>query len=439
MSFLGFALLIIDFLTWPVLALGYPLCASIRAIETGSEYHMRKLVTYWTIFSFISLFELAFEKLIEWIPLWPYIKLSTICWLVIPQFNGACYFYQNLIHPCLLVKLDGVITQLYGACYVYQRLLYSCLSVNLQIVTDWFNKPMEDLSLKNEIFLAVAERYLEENGSDALVKLIANKSKDYRLNHHAEEIKTTDASDEAGMLTPNQVKSVRENLIWIEKKTTGKQVKETAVPTTQSNQLKQEQAKHAPSAQSEHCTNEDLKEKVHLSDLNGRDYSVKLQKPLSSTAVAESYLEKNESDAPEKLIAEKSKDHSLNHHAEEIKTTDTSPKAGMLTPSQVKRVKENLIWIEKKITGIQVNETALPVQEKDGTNEKLKEKVQQGVTGQDEKPKQVMNTGGATHNSKLWCSFCNVRCSGEIDMAAHLKGRRHLANTHGGASFYYRY
>jgi len=34
---------------------------------------------------------------------------------------------------------------------------------------------MEDPSLKNESFLDTAERYLEENGSDALLKLIANK------------------------------------------------------------------------------------------------------------------------------------------------------------------------------------------------------------------------------------------------------------------------
>ncbi|KAH0752216.1 hypothetical protein KY285_005364 [Solanum tuberosum] len=64
---------------------------------------------------------------------------------------------------------------------------------------------MEDPSLKNESFLVTAERYLEENGSDALLKLIANKCKDNNLNHHAEEIKTTDASVEAGTLIPNQV------------------------------------------------------------------------------------------------------------------------------------------------------------------------------------------------------------------------------------------
>ncbi|XP_060175947.1 uncharacterized protein LOC132606451 [Lycium barbarum] len=198
---------------------------------------------------------------------------------------------------------------------------------------------MEDPSFKNESFLAMAERYVEENGSDALEKLIANKSKDYSLNHHAEEIKTTDTSVEAGTLTHNQVKCVRENLIWIEKTTTRMQIKEMVVPT------KQEQVKHVAAAQSELSTNEKLKEKVHLADtgqqenpkqlknadvavhnsklwcgtcnmwfpdeivmaahLKGREHLAKLQIPMSSMALAERYLEENGSDAQEKLITHK--------------------------------------------------------------------------------------------------------------------------------------
>ncbi|WMV50912.1 hypothetical protein MTR67_044297 [Solanum verrucosum] len=349
MGFLIFTLQIMDFLAWPLLALGYPL-----------------------------------------VPLWPYIKLITICWLVIPQFDGACYLYQKLIHPCLLAKLHDVITQFYGFCYVYQRFLYVCLSVNLQIVADRLNKPIEDPSLKNESFLTTAERYLEENGSDALLKLIANKCKDNNLNHHAEEIKTTDTSVEAGSLIPNQtlcegacpvwqdikpmehmakyeaaqpkqVRSVRENLIWSEKKTIGMQVKETEVPTKQTIQLNQEPAKHVAAAQSDHSNNEKLEETVHLAGvdqqenqkqlknadiavhnsklwcpgeiamaahLDGMEHLAKHQLPMSSMAVAERYLEENGSDAQEKLITNKSK-------AERIQATDTCDKAGMLTPSQV--------------------------------------------------------------------------------------------------------
>ncbi|KAL6218362.1 hypothetical protein ACLB2K_011576 [Fragaria x ananassa] len=31
-------------------------------------------------------------------------------------------------------------------------------------------------------------------------------------------------------------------------------------------------------------------------------------------------------------------------------------------------------------------------------------------------------------NSRLWCAVCSVRCSGEIDMMCHLKGRKHKEN-----------
>ena len=76
-------------------------------------------------------------------------KLLAICWLVVPHFNGACYVYECLLRPCL--------------------------SVNPQIVVKYLIKPKENPSLIAESFLAVAERYVKENGSEALEKLIDSK------------------------------------------------------------------------------------------------------------------------------------------------------------------------------------------------------------------------------------------------------------------------
>lgn len=528
MGFLRFTLHLIDFLAWPVLALGYPLCVSIRAIETGSKYHMKKLVTYWTIFSFISLFEHIFEKLIEWVPLWPYIKLITICWLVIPQFNGACYLYQILISPCFPVKWHDSISQFNSLCL--------CLSVNLQTVIDWFNTPMEDLSLKNETFLAVAERYLEENGSDALAKLIANKPKDYSLNHHAEETKPTDTSDEAGRFTPNQeecegsgpvweditvmehmakheaaepkqVKCVKENPIQIEKKMTGVQVQEMVVPAdaeeikfpeiTSSNKVHTEWT--CAVCQIKTSSEENLK-----SHLNGRKHQAKCEglKTCKQTP-------KSEGNSPVTTKSNQPNQQQVKHAA--IARSEHSANE-LAEPKQLKSVKENLVQIEKKPTAMQIKGTALradaeeiklpeinsvkniqtewtcavcqvtstsehdlkchllgrrhrekreelktckktakternppftsnmpdklkqeqvkqapAAQKKNSTNEKPKEKVQLGGTGKHQKQTQMKNAGGATHNSNLWCSFCNVKFPGEIDMAAHLNGRKHLA------------
>ncbi|KAG5625365.1 hypothetical protein H5410_010583 [Solanum commersonii] len=101
----------INLLAWPMLALGYPLFVTIRAIEAGCVYDKRKVATYWLIFSLIYLFENIFAKFLE-VPLWSYLRLVFMCWLVIPQLNGAFYLYQNLVHPYLQFKLPNAIIQL---------------------------------------------------------------------------------------------------------------------------------------------------------------------------------------------------------------------------------------------------------------------------------------------------------------------------------------
>ncbi|XP_034680207.1 HVA22-like protein a [Vitis riparia] len=66
MNVLKFSAACFDLLVgWPLFALGYPLCASIWVIETKSISDIRKLVTYWVLFSLITLFEDAFSNLLE--------------------------------------------------------------------------------------------------------------------------------------------------------------------------------------------------------------------------------------------------------------------------------------------------------------------------------------------------------------------------------------
>ncbi|KAM7479049.1 hypothetical protein LguiA_027262 [Lonicera macranthoides] len=148
-GFLQFALRCVDLFAWPIFALAYPLFASIRAIETNSNHYMRKLVTYWILFSLISLFEHTFDKFIEWFPLWAYIKIVAICWLVLPRFGHSYIAYKSIL------------------------LLRSY--VNLQVM-NWSNKQDKDpFLMTQETFLSVAEKFIKENGSEALEELIANK------------------------------------------------------------------------------------------------------------------------------------------------------------------------------------------------------------------------------------------------------------------------
>ncbi|XP_059446736.1 uncharacterized protein LOC132178307 isoform X2 [Corylus avellana] len=193
---LKFALKFLDVLAWPLFALGYPLCASIRAIETNSNWETQKLVTYWISFSLVSLFEHSFLNLLQWIQFWPHIKLMIICMLVIPYFDGSFYVYNHLVRPYL--------------------------SINPQVIVDAFNKLMVLLH-KRDHFLAEAEKYIKENGPEALEKLIANELKTRKPNVDVEEIKAIEATEKKEVershsKVPDTVQKDNEALIVIEKK-----------------------------------------------------------------------------------------------------------------------------------------------------------------------------------------------------------------------------
>ncbi|GJT51123.1 HVA22-like protein a [Tanacetum coccineum] len=89
----------LDVLAGPLVSLAYPLYASIRAIETRNVTDDQQWLTYWVLYSMITLFELTFYSLVEWVPFWSYAKLIITCWLVMPQFSGATYVYQHYVRP----------------------------------------------------------------------------------------------------------------------------------------------------------------------------------------------------------------------------------------------------------------------------------------------------------------------------------------------------
>ncbi|KAF2315971.1 hypothetical protein P3X46_023276 [Hevea brasiliensis] len=155
-SFLKVLLKNFDVLAGPVVSLVYPLYASVRAIETKSPVDDQQWLTYWVLYSMITLFELTFAKVIEWIPIWSYAKLILTCWLVIPYFSGAAYVYEHLVRP---------------------------LFVNpQQTINIWYIPRKQDVFRKPDDILTAAERYIEENGTEALEKLIhrADKSRSSR-------------------------------------------------------------------------------------------------------------------------------------------------------------------------------------------------------------------------------------------------------------------
>ncbi|KAK6117957.1 hypothetical protein DH2020_048294 [Rehmannia glutinosa] len=135
-----------DIIAGPVVSLLFPLYASIRAIETKSPADDQQWLTYWVLYSMITLFELTFAKLIEWLPFWSYTKLIFTCWLVIPYFSGAAYVYEHYVRPYIVTRQK---------------------SVNI-----WYVPRKKDIFSKPDDILTVAEKYIEEHGPEAFEKMI---------------------------------------------------------------------------------------------------------------------------------------------------------------------------------------------------------------------------------------------------------------------------
>ncbi|KAH7431905.1 hypothetical protein KP509_08G072400 [Ceratopteris richardii] len=155
MSWIRAILANFDIIGGPIMMLLYPLFASIKAIESPSKIDDQQWLTYWILYSFITLVELSFWKLFYWIPLWGKIKFFLICWLVLPQFNGAAFIYDYFVRKKLLKDSKGDAP-------VSPR-LERMMSVNAQ---------------------ASVQQFINNYGQDAFEKVIAaatNEARKYKL------------------------------------------------------------------------------------------------------------------------------------------------------------------------------------------------------------------------------------------------------------------
>jgi receptor expression-enhancing protein 5/6 len=60
-----------NILAGPVITLLYPLYASIQAIESPSKEDEQQWLTYWVLYSFITLFEVAAAPVLFWYTTYP--------------------------------------------------------------------------------------------------------------------------------------------------------------------------------------------------------------------------------------------------------------------------------------------------------------------------------------------------------------------------------
>ncbi|WOK97930.1 hypothetical protein Cni_G06638 [Canna indica] len=139
----------------PAVMLLYPLYASTRAIESPSPVDDQQWLTCWVLYSLITLFELSFWRVLQWFPLWPYMKLLFCIWLVLPAFNGAAYIYANHVR--------GYVRNYVNWSYPEKQ-----------------RKVMQLLSLDAR---KSVEQYIEKHGTEAFIGVIETAEKEARMSH----------------------------------------------------------------------------------------------------------------------------------------------------------------------------------------------------------------------------------------------------------------
>ncbi|XP_057416138.1 uncharacterized protein LOC130710791 isoform X2 [Lotus japonicus] len=476
--FLKLALNCIDHFAWPLLALGYPMCASVQAIETDSNKEMRDLISYWILLSLLYLFEYAFMKLLQWFEFWPYMKLMIIFWLIIPDFGRASYVYSNLIRAYIFTKPQTAICRL----------------------NKW-----RKFFVKKENFSLLAEKYVKKNGTEAFEKLITSKTNGKMLQTEHKDIKDLEVIEKkeipAGKQdipsTPNLAPSQNASSTMVESK--GIAVKVKAGEEFPQSSIHKEVQKEwtcalcQVSASSKKNLNSHLHGKKHRAahealkaktqpvpqklkiDLPKEERILKniITKPvpqkLKIDLPKEERKQKNiiTKPVPQKLKIDLPKEEQKQKNIitkpvpQKLKIDlpkEEQKQKNIITKPVPQKLKIDLPKEEQK----QKNIITKPVAQKlkiDLPKEERKQKniITNQLSNKTNKGESIVNIslkGNAVmdHNkgqemqkilseyvrvkySNLRCEFCNVRCTSEGDMASHLNGRKHLANIMGVDEF----
>ncbi|PON93689.1 TB2/DP1/HVA22-related protein [Trema orientale] len=425
-------------LAWPLLALVYPLCASVKAIEANSVSDTQKLNTYWVVFSLLLLLEHAL-KLLEWFPFWPYIRLITVCSLLMPYFDGAFYVYNHIICPCL--------------------------SMGSQIIINLLAK-LKQTSVERETILAEVEKYVRENGTEALEKIIACKSGSTK-NPEVKEIeafspvddKVVDQSNTSEPKAPSQdikvVEVIEKNEVkaaiqvsQVEPKLTRGTENRTSLPT------KTKEIVPEVTVQREHLP---LTPAPKIVQKEGTCAMCHVTAQSETTFVSHLQAEKHK--AMEEAVKAKSLTFSPKINATYVPKKPDQPakeEPGNSTKNQTVSPKVVFSYMQKQSnqpTDEPGNQTTLTNGRKqtvithDITQGKPKINISASSSGKKsdyehkEEPKKSVSNSEMKQQTRIktnttpvvrpdifprWCRVCNVSCTSKIDMESHLRGRRHL-------------
>lgn len=100
---LGGAKLITDLVSFV-----YPAYMSFKAIDSSNEGDDTQWLTYWVVFSFVSIIESIAGFITEFIPFYFPLKVAFFVWLYHPKFMGAGMVYSQAIKPFVMPYLNSI-------------------------------------------------------------------------------------------------------------------------------------------------------------------------------------------------------------------------------------------------------------------------------------------------------------------------------------------
>lgn len=76
-----------------------PAYYSIKALKTVDTKDDAELLTYWIVFSFLSVIEFWSKAILYWMPFYWLFKTVFLVYIAIPSLGGATLVYKTLILP----------------------------------------------------------------------------------------------------------------------------------------------------------------------------------------------------------------------------------------------------------------------------------------------------------------------------------------------------
>ncbi|KAJ6031300.1 hypothetical protein N7540_002032 [Penicillium herquei] len=84
-----------------VITILFPVFASYKALRSSDPSQLAPWLMYWVVLSVILLAESWTVFIIGWFPFYSWIRLFFMCYLVLPQTQGARLLYQDYVDPFL--------------------------------------------------------------------------------------------------------------------------------------------------------------------------------------------------------------------------------------------------------------------------------------------------------------------------------------------------